>query len=97
MRAPGDVNAALLQACHVLMRADQAPTMREMARRARVGRQAAKVALANMCRAGVLRIVRRRAVDYCSRPVAEYMPTDLSEHERSGPQVLAMALATWRR
>lgn len=50
------------------------PTMREIAHRACVGVDAASQTVKNMTRAGQLRQVRTRNVDYCNKPVAEYEP-----------------------
>ncbi len=76
-RPAGEVRRALLQAAVALRVGDKAPTLREMARKARVGHSAARVAVSNMRRAGSLVIVRHRQVDYRNRPVAEYAPPQI--------------------
>lgn len=73
-RPPGDVRRALLQAALELNMGDRAATLRELARAACVGQSAARVAVSNMRRAGVLSVVRSRSVAYRNRPVAEYAP-----------------------
>lgn len=73
-RPAGEVRRALLQAAMDLNMGDRGPTLRELARAACVGRSAARVAVSNMSRAGVLSVVRTRSVVYRSRPVAEYAP-----------------------
>ncbi len=76
-RPAGEVRRALLQAAVALSMGDKAPTLRELARKARVGQSAARVAVSNMRRAGSLVIVRKRHVKYRNRPVAEYAPPAL--------------------
>lgn len=73
-RPAGDVRRALLQAALDLNMGDRAATLRELARAACVGQRAARVAVSNMNRAGVLSVVRSRSVAYRNRPVAEYAP-----------------------
>lgn len=93
MRPSGEVRLALLDAATALVSPAVAadpfaprPTLREIAHRACVGVDAASGTIKNMTRAGVLRQVRTRRVDYCNKPVAEYEPVTpepVSEH-RSG-------------
>jgi hypothetical protein len=73
-RPAGEVRRALLQAALELNMGDRAATLRELARAACVGQSAARVAVSNMNRAGVLSVVRSRSVAYRNRPVAEYAP-----------------------
>ena len=76
-RPSGEVRRALLQAALDLNMGDRAATLRELARAACVGQRAARVAVSNMNRAGVLSVVRSRSVAYRNRPVAEYAPVCL--------------------
>jgi hypothetical protein len=73
-RPTGEVRRALLQAALELNMGDRAATVRELAQKACVGQVAARVAVDNMHRAGVLSVVRTRSVAYRNRPVAEYAP-----------------------
>ena len=73
-RPAGDVRRALLQAALELNMGDRAATLRELARAACVGQSAARIAVKNMRRDGVLSLVRERSVAYRNRPVAEYAP-----------------------
>lgn len=73
-RPAGDVRRALLQAALDLNMGDRAATLRELARAACVGQSAARIAVKNMRRDGVLSLVRTRSVAYRNRPVAEYAP-----------------------
>jgi len=81
MRPAGDVRQALLSAASQLVTPEvlqdpQAPrpTLREIAHKAQVGLEVATTTIKNMSRAGQLHQVRKRRVDYCNRPVAEYEP-----------------------
>ena len=73
-RPAGDVRRALLQAALDLNMGDRAATLRELARAACVGQSAARIAVKNMRRDGVLSLVRTRSVAYRNRPVGEYAP-----------------------
>lgn len=73
-RPAGDVRRALLQAALDLNMGDRAATLRELARAACVGQSAARIAVKNMRRDGVLSLVRSRSVAYRNRPVGEYAP-----------------------
>lgn len=75
MRPAGEVRQALLGACEALATGYptwRGPTLREIAQRACVGLDAARRTLGNLCRAGVVRQVNARRVEYRNRPVAEY-------------------------
>lgn len=76
MRPPGEISLALLGAARELCTAEQCPTLPELAAHAQVGYDAALHTVKNMTRHGRLRIVRKRAVAYRNRPVAEYAPVD---------------------
>lgn len=94
MRPAGDVRLALLCAAHELTQPGRGPTLEELARKACVGQGAARRTVDNLCRAGELRIARRRVVSYRNRPVAEY--------EVAAPDVadivpLGQLLAAWGR
>ena len=73
-RPAGEVRRALLQAAVELNMGDRAATLRELARAACVGQTAARIAVKNMRRDGVLSLVRERSVAYRNRPVGEYAP-----------------------
>ena len=73
-RPAGEVRRALLQAALDLNMGDRAATLRELARAACVGHSAARIAVKNMRRDGVLSLVRERSVAYRNRPVGEYAP-----------------------
>ncbi len=73
-RPVGEVRRALLQAALDLNMGDRAATLRELARAAGVGQSAARIAVKNMRRDGVLSLVRERSVAYRNRPVGEYAP-----------------------
>lgn len=73
-RPAGDVRRALLLAAIDLNMGDRAATLRELSRAACVGQSAARIAVKNMRRDGVLSLVRTRSVAYRNRPVAEYAP-----------------------
>lgn len=73
-RPAGDVRRALLQAALDLNMGDRSATLRELARAACVGQSAARIAVKNMRRDGVLSLMRTRSVAYRNRPVAEYAP-----------------------
>lgn len=74
MRPAGEVRQALLQAAADLATAERAPTQRELAEAAQVSYCTARYMVPWLHRAGALRIVRTRRVDYRNRPVAEYAP-----------------------
>lgn len=95
MRPAGEIRQALLQACQALATPERAPTLREIAARAQVGLQAAEATIKNMRRAGVLRVVRQRRVDYRNRPVAEYVPAGWMPAPDCPLQGLARVLTHW--
>lgn len=94
-RPAGEVRRALLQAAVALNMGDKAPTLRELARQACVGQSAARVAVSNMRRAGLLVIVRTRREVYRARPVAEYAPAHMAQPSAPSPfQALVSAWAS---
>lgn len=95
MRPAGEIRLALLQACAALATPERAPTLREIAAHAQVGLSAAESTITNMRRAGVLRQVRERKVDYRSRPVAEYVPATWMPPQDCPTQGLARVLTHW--
>ncbi|WP_052712033.1 hypothetical protein [Paracidovorax citrulli] len=97
MRPAGEIRQALLQACQALATPERAPTLREIAAHAQVGLQAAETTITNMRRAGVLRVVRPRHVDYRNRPVAEYVPAGWMPAQDCPLQDLARVLTHWMR
>ena len=94
MRPAGEVRQALLNACTQLATPDRGPTLREMAAVACVGMQAARRTVENMSRAGQLRRVRDRKVEYRNRPVAEYVPAAM-QGDDDGFVDLAQVLRVW--
>lgn len=92
---------ALDGACRKHATAERGTTLRELAALAAVGLDAAGTAVENMVRAGQLCKLRDRRVDYCSKPVAEYVPAELmpkaiqAAPELSGCMVLTTALQAW--
>jgi len=89
MRPAGDSRLALLKAAADLTSMTRSPTLSELASRACVGREAAKITVANMRRAGLLVVVRQRKVDYRNKPVAEYAP-------KEGVAIPESTVAEWR-
>lgn len=92
---------ALDGACRKHATAERGTTLRELAALAGVGLDAAESTLENMVRAGQLGKLKSRRVDYCSKPVAEYVPADLlpkainAAPEPTGCMVLTTALQAW--
>ncbi len=108
MRPSGEIRNAILGAALELVPptalADPGaprPTMREMAHLACVGVDAASQTVKNMTRAGQLRQVGVRRVDYCNRPVAVYEPNTVaanSEHRAGDGWVdLGRIVGGWAR
>jgi hypothetical protein len=95
MRPAGEIRQALLQACMLLATPEQGATLREIAARAQVGLAAAEATVKNMRRAGVIRKLRERRVDYRNRPVAEYVPATWMPPHQSPSAGLAVVLTTW--
>lgn len=95
MRPAGEVSQALLQAAMDLATEQRAPTQRELAMHAQVGFRAARLTVPNLLRAGHLVMVRRRAVAYCNRPVAEYAPPAVAAGAEDQRLHLNNVLATW--
>lgn len=87
MRPASEIRQALFSAARDLVAElglpDRGPSLAEMATRACVGRDAARRCIDNMRRAGHLRIVGERKVDYRNRPVKEYMPVEPQERYAS--------------
>lgn len=108
MRPAGEVRTALLDAAMELASPDvladpsaPRPTLREIAHHACVGVDAASETIKNMTRAGQLRQVRTRKVNYCNKPVAEYEPVtseEMSEHRAGEGWVdLGRIVCGWAR
>ncbi len=95
MRPAGKVRQALLQACAALAVAGQGVTLREMAHAAQVGLATARNTVSDMRRAGQIRKVGERPVDYRNRPVAEYAPAAQSVGQNKGCMSLANVLRVW--
>jgi len=98
MRPVGEIRQALMQAAYELASGGRGATLTEIADRACVGKQAARVHVPNMKRAGALCISGERQVEYRNRPVAEYMPGALSTAATgSGWVDLGHCMADWVR
>lgn len=95
MRRPGEVHQALLQACKDLQGPDRAPTLREMARHARVGMKSARDTVRNMRRAGVLDVPRTRSVVYRNREVNEYALAKRMERRKHDESSLDCVMNAW--
>ena len=74
MRPAGEVREAVLKAVAELTTEDQAPTVRELAEKSKVGYTATLETVRNLNRANLIHIPRRRKVAYRNCPVAEYAP-----------------------
>lgn len=94
MRPPGEIRQALLDAARHLMTPDQAPTVAEMARHAKVAMGDATNTVKNMKRYGALCKVRERRVPYRNRPVFEYAPPDMVD-QSAGFVDLAQVFNVW--
>lgn len=98
MRPAGEIRQALMKAAAELVTPDRGATLSELAERACVGRDAARVHVSNMRRSAALHIVRVRRVDYRNRPVAEYAPARaLSLEDVQGTTALAVCMSDWAR
>lgn len=108
MRPAGEVRLALHKAACELVPSPEAPrpTMREIAYKACVGIDVARRTVENMTRAGVLKPVDTRRVDYCNKPVAVYEPVvyldgglsaDLDHQQGKGWMDLGNILGSWQR
>ncbi len=95
MRPAGDIRLALLKAADELSTPERSPTMLELAMHAQVGFLAARKTVENMRRAGVLRIVRTRRVEYRNRPVAEYCTPARLASLGVKPLALREIMAAW--
>lgn len=94
MRPAGDVRLALIQACEALA-AKGGATLRELAAAAKVGLDAARRAVDNLRRAGVLAVIGKRPVEYRNRPVAIYTLSALVPATAAEVVGLAEALRVW--
>ncbi len=105
MRPAGEIRMALLQAARDLVaeavQPCKGPTLSELASKAGVGRDAARVHVSNCKRSGALEIVGHRRVAYRNRPVAEYAPKVVLSledvQEMTGATVLSSCMAGWTR
>ncbi len=84
-----------MDAAVALWTEERAPTQLELAEKAQVGYRAARLTVQNMVRAGSLRIVRLRQVDYRSRPVAEYCPAKWIERQQLDGRELHRVFSAW--
>lgn len=96
MRPAGEVRLALLKAARELTTPERSPTLHELACHSQVGFLAARRTVDNMRRAGVLRVVRTRKVDYRTRPVAEYAEPEQLERLGVTPQPVRSMFPDWR-
>lgn len=104
MRPAGEIHQALLKAAGELVALakspSKGPTLAEIADRACVGREAARVHVPKLKSRGHLKQVGDRRVNYRNRPVAEYAPKVLSLEDveaMTGPVVLSNCMAGWTR
>lgn len=102
MRPSGEIRQALSGAASTMYWYEDAqlrgPTLAELAEKACVGYDAARVCVSNMKRAGELAIVHERVVDYRNRPVAEYAPAAAVESQRADVFAdLNQCMADWVR
>lgn len=101
MRSAGEIHQALIKAACELATKDRGATLAELADRACVGRDAARMHVPKLKSRGHLQIVRERRVDYRNRPVAEYAPAKVLSLEdvqaMAGPAVLSNCMQSWTR
>ena len=99
-RPAGEVYLKLLQVSHAIRQeraaSGQGATLRELAERGCVGLQAARRTVASLKRRGQLDIVGWRKEAYRNRPVAEYVPVEVSD-QPDGADALAYCIAGWAR
>lgn len=96
MRPKGTVHLAILDAAHVLADGSKGATMRELARQACVGQDAARYTINAMRRSGALAIVGTRRVPYRNRPVSEYAIPSAGKADAVQPgQALGAVMASW--
>ena len=94
MRPAGDVRKALFEAAQ----AAPGATTRELASRACVGIEAARRAMDNLRRAGLVVRGEDRVVAYRNRPVATWLPAGQMEPiDSAAVNCLAGALQSWGR
>jgi hypothetical protein len=98
MRPLGEISLTLLGAMQELCTPERGPTLQELALHTQVGLGAADSTVKNLRRAGHVRIVRTRRVDYRNRPVAEYEPVgDDGSFEGDGLVDLGLVISSaWR-
>lgn len=105
-RPAGEIRQALMQAARDVVvdlgQPNRGATLAEMAKLAGsklpLGRDVARRYVDHMRRAGALRIVAERRVDYRNRPVAEYVPVDHGIlHVEQGWVDLGHCMAGWVR
>ena len=101
MRPAGEVRQALLKAARDIYAGGHGATLAEIAERACVGRQAARVHVPKLKSRGQLQVVGQRRVDYRNRPVAEYAPVKVLSLEdvqaMTGSLVLSNCMQGWTR
>lgn len=102
MRPAGEVRQALIQAARDVVAdlglPNRGATLAELAARACVGRDAARMHVPKLKSRGQLQIVGERRVDYRNRPVAEYAPVDVDMPlVEQGWVDLGQCMADWVR
>lgn len=101
MRPAGEVRQALIQAARELAQSGRGATLAELADKACVGREAARMHVPKLKSRGHLQIVCERRVAYRNRPVAEYAPAKLVTADdgpvMSGAAVLSHCMQGWIR
>jgi hypothetical protein len=101
MRPAGEIRQALIQAAHALAHSGRGATLAELADKACVGRDAARMHVPKLKSRGHLQIVCERKVDYRNRPVAEYAPAKVLSLQdvqaMTGAAVLSNCMRNWAR
>lgn len=98
MRPAGEIRQALIQAARDLAHSGRGATLAELAEKACVGRDAARIHVPKLKSRGHLQIVCERRVEYRNRPVAEYAPAKvLSVEDVQGIAVLSHCMQGWIR
>ena len=95
MRPAGEIRLALLQACRELVTPERAPTIREMAARARVGYAVAYSTVDKLRRAEQLCVVRRHREPHCNRWIAQWAPVDVQPVSALDAVPLKSAMRVW--
>lgn len=96
MRPAGEIRQALLAAAKEYSAVGGA-SLKELSAKACVGHDAARQCVTSMRRAGALRIVGERKVDYRNRPVAVYALPTQQDSVAQGWDGLSLCMSDWAR